>query len=123
MSARAFGEQLIAQLRDPAVADMDRLLSGRYGGIQAAAWREACTEPSVREQLERLGPDIVDVVIFRLLELVDEGALDVAFPRAGVATSDDHRGEYGGWFEGADGWRHWFARERFNDYYAEDNGA
>ena len=122
-STRDFGREVITLIRDPAVVELDRLLSGRYKGKQAAVWREETQNPVVLEGFERLGPDIVDLVVFRILDLVDEGALDIVFPDSGLRASDDVRGEYAGWFEGAPGWRHGFAKERFNDYYSEDDAT
>ena len=118
------GKWLIEQVRDVCVAEVDRLIQGRVKGPRGEAWSSALENEELKSVMARLAPDVVDRVLFELLFKVDEGVLDltVVGPPA-LTTSDVDRGEYAGWFEGADGWRQWFAKERFNDYYSEDGAT
>ncbi len=120
MSWQTLAEWLIAEVRDKSVAEVDRRLAGSAKDAQARRWREITADPKVREALDELAPDIVDMVVFNLLWQVDEGvlSLEIADGESVMQTEDSQRGEMAGWFEGSPGWRHSYARERFNDYYS-----
>ena len=114
------GQWLVEQIRDTCVSEVDRLIDGRVKGKQGKAWRVALQTMDAEQAMRALMPDVVDAVIFELLYKVDEGSLDlhIAGPPA-LATEGADRGEYAGWFEGDDGWRHWYAKQRFNEYYTD----
>lgn len=116
ISVDDFAEALVRLVRDAAIANCDRLLSGTKGP-RAAAWNEAIDDDS-RGGVAYVIPDIVDETVYVLLRAIDEGALPLHFIPDGESCdlTAEGRGELAGWYMGANGWRAQHSRERLNDY-------
>lgn len=111
-----FAEQLMRVVRDRAVVACDRLLSGQMVGPQGERWKRVAAG-NAREVLVALLPDVVDQVLFELLNAVDNGEFPLAWRDSLGALrpmGDLGSGELAGWLMGSPGWRDRFSSQRFN---------
>jgi hypothetical protein len=91
------------------------------GGLRAEQWQEVLQNSDAPSAVTALIPDIVDQVLFELLDRADNNGLRLAWRRNDgewVPLSDLGSGEMAGWLMGSDGWRESYSGERFNDYLA-----
>lgn len=76
--------------------------------------------PALEPVAEKIIPDIVDSVVFSLLDAIDNGHLRLALTDPSgkiVDLQHDGLGELGGWYMGSGGWRAQYSKERFvNDF-------
>lgn len=117
-----FVETLMHHVRDRAIDTCDRLVAGKTGGRIADRWQEVLRNSDARSALTELIPDIVDEVLFELLDKADNDVLQLGWRRGNgdwVSLSDLGSGEMAGWLMGSDGWRESFSEKRFNDYLAD----
>jgi hypothetical protein len=109
-----FADQLMRRVRDPAVARCDRLAKGEVRGPAGEYWRRNVSSGSIHELI----PEIVDSVLFELLDAADNGELNLAWRNADgscVALHDLGSQEMAGWLVGSGGWRERFSQQRFYD--------
>jgi hypothetical protein len=115
---RRFAESLIQLVRDRSVAECDRLATGTVAGPTGDRWRDLVAGDAARTAVAGVLPDIVDQVLFALLDAVDNGALPLGWQRADgtlVPLEDIGKGELAGWLVGPDGWRSWYSAARFHE--------
>jgi hypothetical protein len=113
-----FAAVLMTRVRDPAISECDRLASGQTIGPRGDYWREFVTDDGARRALEALIPDVVDQVLFELLNAADNHELPLAWQEPdGSCLPLDELGmqEMAGWLMGSDGWRRRFSTQRFHD--------
>src|SRR5512132_4052161 len=113
-----FAEALIEGVRDPAIAQCDVLADGRIRGPRGDRWRELTNATDVRQALHELIPEIVDETLFRLLDMIDNDSLPIAWRTSDGTFAplyDLGMSETAGWYVGSPGWRHAHARQRFTD--------
>jgi hypothetical protein len=111
-----FAELLMRLVRDEAIAVCDAFAAGRMGGPDGTRWREVLDDPTARRAVRELIPDVVDQVLFQLLNALDSGDLPVGWQREDGSWADLYdlgRSELAGQFLGADGWRERYSAHRF----------
>lgn len=116
-----FAETLMRVVRDRSISAVDQLVHGA-GGPQGEFWREALGEAAYSESVLKLVPDIVDRVLFELLNAVDNGEFPIAWADrngSAVALEELGSGETAGWLMASDGWRRRFSETRSNDYFSD----
>lgn len=113
-----FGRLFVEQVRDPAIVAVDDLVRREGERPDSAPWRDLLSTPGARAALAHLLPDVVDEVLFLILDLIDNDAIDVRIlgEDGSVSGAEVGSGELGGWFMGSPGWRNEYSRKRFNDY-------
>lgn len=120
---RQFAEQLVRLVRDRAIVVCDQLAAGEMRGACGEHWRGVMATASTRSVLAALIPDVVDEVLFELLNASDNNALPLGWRRADgsfVALEELGKGEMAGrLMMGAGGWLGEFSTQRFNDYLAD----
>jgi hypothetical protein len=113
-----FAAALMGRVRDRAIYECDRLASGTMVGPSAVCWRELF-EGDARQAVESLIPEIVDQVLFELLNAADNGELTLGWRgEDGVFVPLDELGlgEMAGCLMGSEeSWRARFSAERFHD--------
>ena len=69
-----FGELLMTRVRDKAIGDWEKILSGEMRGQRAERLRAELTpfEPAQLEVIRRLLPDIVDTTLHHLLWMLEQ---------------------------------------------------
>src|SRR6476660_3235482 len=113
-----FAEILMRRVRDEAVAVCDALAARRIAGPDGARWRGALAGPDAERAVRELIPDVVDQVLFQLLDALDNGDLPLAWRRDDGTCIDLYdlgRSEMAGWFMAGDGWRARHSAHRFFD--------
>jgi hypothetical protein len=119
----AFGQALIREVRDRALAESDRLASGAVKGPDGDRWRTLLDQRSgehhaaLADLVRALAPDIVDQVLFELLDSIDTGRLPLAWKsRDGnwLSLLELGAGESAGWLVGAGGWRSHYSTQRYS---------
>ncbi len=111
-----FGQQLMTSVRDEAIADLDALAARRMGGPEGQRWRSLLADADTRRTVQELIPDIVDLVLARLLHAADTGSLPLGWQRAdGTWTELGGSGELAGWLIDSEGWRVRYSAARYND--------
>jgi hypothetical protein len=105
-----FAQMLMLLVRDQSIRDCDALAARRMGGEDGKRWRDLLADRRAREAAQELIPDIVDQVLFRLLNALDQGDMPVAWQRADgsyVDLYDLGKSEMAGWLvaRDAEGWR------------------
>ncbi len=112
-----FVAKLIDQVRDPAVAAGLSLVNGEYSGALGAAWAAA----DDAERLQMAACNGVDEAIFRLLDAIDNAAIELRWVRnpdeqpVELVGSTDFFGletEY----IGEDGWRNKYSQQPYYEY-------
>ena len=113
-----FAEILVRQVRDAAVRNCDALLQPNAASRAAKRWRQSTVKS---ESLRTIIPDVVDEVVFSLLQAIDQGSLRMKFVSGGaeVDLTAEGLGELAGWYMGHGGWRAMFSRERFEDDFTD----
>ncbi len=113
-----FAKVLIREVRDEAVSACDITLNPNAQSIIAKRWREFKDNPAILKDV--IIPDVVDAVLFALVQALDDGALHMKFvSKKGkeVDLSEEGEGELGGWYMGE--WRE-AGHQRFVDYFSDD---
>jgi hypothetical protein len=113
-----FGETLIREVRDRAIADCDMLLRADGNSPPAKRWRDKLDSGSSRDLAATMIPDCIDDTLFYLLHAIDSGALRVLYVASNgnvVDLAGEGFGELAGWFMGSDGWRRQYSQQRFVD--------
>jgi hypothetical protein len=120
---RHFAETLMQLVRDESISDCDRLTDGRTKGPQGERWRQALSDLTAQDAVSLLIPDIVDQVLFHLLDAIDNDRLPLAWQREDhsyVPLTRAGHGEMAGWVAmSKGGWPERFSKQRFNDYLAD----
>lgn len=117
-SDERFARLLMSEVRDMAIASCDSQLAP--GGLSPVArrWAEAARSGGP-DAIRTAIPDIVDDVLFHLLNAIDLGELPLALRAPdGSSESLDESGELAGLFMMTGGWRE-LSRERFHDDFAD----
>jgi hypothetical protein len=114
-----FAELLMKLVRDEAIDNCERLADGRMKGARAKHWSEVLATASAMNAVTELIPDIVDQVLFYLLDAIDNDRLKLAWrPDNGswINLADLGHGEMAGWvMSGKGGWIDKFSAKRFFD--------
>lgn len=105
-----FAEMLMLLVRDQSIKDCDALATRRMGGEDGKRWRDLLGDRRAREAVQELIPDIVDQVLFRLLNALDQGDMPLAWQREDSSYADLYdlgKSEMAGWLmaRDAEGWR------------------
>lgn len=119
---RRFAERLILIVRDQSIVECDRLASGVMIGKDGDRWNSLLETDAARKAIQELTPDIVDQVLFELLNAIDTGDLPLGWRRTDgslVGLDELGMGEMAGWLMGSPGWRHEYSRQRFFDPLSE----
>jgi hypothetical protein len=119
---KKFAEALVREVRDQSIASCDHLVAGHIKGPLGARWK-AFTNGDERAALTALVPDVVDQVIFHLLDAIDNDKLPLGWRRAdGTFAALGELGECemaGRYMMGKGGWLDRFATQRFFDPLAD----
>jgi hypothetical protein len=113
---RRFAELLVRLVRDESIATCDALAARRMGGPDGRRWRDLLDTDAAQQAVQELIPDVVDQVLFQLLNAIDQGDLPLAWRLPDGACADLYdlgRSEMAGWFLGSDGWRAQHSAQRF----------
>ena len=113
-----FAKLLMREVRDQAIRGNDALLEPHARSPVAMRWRQAGSPDVVKTVI----PDVVDEVLFRLLNAIDQGALRLKFVSSSgkdVDLTEEGLSELAGWYMGSDGWREAYSEERFVDDLAD----
>jgi hypothetical protein len=111
-----FAELLMRLVRDKSIAACDTRAAGRIGGPTGQRWKAQITDERTREAVRALIPEIVDAVLFRLLNALDQGDLPLAWQAEDGSFADLYTlgtSEMAGWFMAGDGWRAQYSSQRF----------
>lgn len=105
-----FAEMLMLLVRDQSIKDCDALAARRMGGEDGKRWRDVLADGRARDAVRELIPDIVDQVLFRLLNALDQGDVPLAWQREDGSYVDLYelgKSEMAGWLlaRDAEGWR------------------
>jgi hypothetical protein len=114
-----FALTLVKQVRDESIRSCDRTLDPSAVGVIAQRWRGLNL---VAPETQILIADVVDEVVFYLLQAIDQGALQLKYISSTgreVDLVEDGMGELGGWYAGSPGWKEWYSKERISDNYAD----
>ncbi len=116
-----FAEEMMRKVRDEAIHEADRLVSGKLANSDGERWRGLLKSEESRKAVEALIPEVVDLTLFALLNSIDNRELPLSWRQAGgsvIGLDALGHGEMGGWLMGSPGWRHAFSRERFFDPFS-----
>jgi len=117
-----FAQILIREVRDAAVRSCDKEFGPMGPTAKGLRWKKAGPEGVVEAVARAVVPDCVDAVLFRLLNAIDNGDLQLSFKDRAGGTIDlekEGKGELAGWYMMTDGWRGKYAKERFVDDFAD----
>jgi hypothetical protein len=118
-----FAQRLVEFVRDQSVEASDRLLRGKTMGPLGDRWRAAAEDETARDAVNLLIPDVVDQVLFHLLDAIDNDHLPLLWPGsegAAIGLSSAGLGEMAGWYTmGRGGWIERFSRQRYFDALAD----
>lgn len=113
----AFAEDLVKNVRDRAIKNCDvQLHTENLNSPIAARWEAIKRNGSFNQFAEMLISDVVDSVLFSLLNAIDDGSLPVFIKGkdALIDLADEGYGELGGSYMAE--WRSKFSKERcYND--------
>jgi hypothetical protein len=112
---RKFARSLIRGVRDEAIDACDLLIEE---AAETAPEAGVLRDPDVRSALTALAPEIVDEVLFQLLDRIDNEDLPLAWRRRDgvfMPLLDLGEGEMAGWLTAEDGWVQSFSRKPFTD--------
>lgn len=113
-----FARLLMTQVRDRAIASGDALARGATGGALGERWRAELSSSTASEAMTELLPDVVDQVLFHLLDAIDNGQLPLAWQDGDRAAllADLGEGEMAGLLMmGEGGWIDRFSQQRYFD--------
>lgn len=116
-----FAQRLIASVRDPAIRSCDALAKGSVGGVLGERWQLLLRSANAPEAIQELLPDIVDQVLFHLLDAIDNDRLPLALLDGVTFRSLEElgQGEMGGLLAmGEGGWIDKFSTQRHFDSLA-----
>jgi hypothetical protein len=111
-----FARLLVRHVRDRAIEVCDHHAAGTMRGPSGRRWDEALRKPS-REAIMQLIPDIVDEVLFELLNAIDNELLPVAWlggDGEAAALNELGLGEMAGWYASGE-WPKRFSSQRLAD--------
>jgi hypothetical protein len=97
---RQFAETLMQLVRDQSISDRDRLADGRIRGPLGDRWRQALGELTAHDAVKLLIPDLVDQVLFHLMDAIDNEHLPLVWQRqdqSHVSLAQAGHGEMAGW--------------------------
>jgi hypothetical protein len=112
-----FGQLLMSHVRDQAIVAADRLAQGQMVGPDGDRWRALLSNEISRSAVIELIPDIVDQVLFALLNAVDNDHLPLGWRQHDgtfAALEELGQREMGGWLMG-DGWHGRYSSQRYFD--------
>jgi hypothetical protein len=116
---RDFAERLIRLVRDRAIVSCDQYIAGETRGPIYDRWRSVVRGVRRRRALKELTPDVVDRVLFELLDAIDNDQLPLGLRRPDgsyVALKELGRGEMASWLMmGSEGWLDRFSSQRYFD--------
>jgi hypothetical protein len=120
---RQFAELVMRLVRDRAIVACDSLAAGRVRGARGEYWQALTPDPASRALAEALIPEVVDEVLFQLLDALDNGQLPVAWRStedgSWIPLEDLGQGEMAGWLTmGQGGWPDSFSGQRHVDHLA-----
>ncbi len=119
--AEVFGKALIEEVRDDAIRNCDLLV--RPDSVDATEKRWRSTGADLESTANVMIPDVVDQVIFCLLDAIDNGRLKLAYTAPGAAETVDLEGvgagEMAGEFIRTEGWRARYAKVRYFDDFGD----
>jgi hypothetical protein len=121
---RRFAELLVRLVRDQAIAACDRLAAGEVRGPRGEYWQARTADPAARDLASALIPEVVDEVLFQLLDAVDNGQLPIAWRStedgSWVSLEELGQGEMAGWVTmGKGGWLDSFSGQRYVDHLGD----
>jgi len=120
---REFAESLIRLVRDDSIESCDRIVNHLTRGPEADRWAHAVADLPAGDAVKLVIPDIVDQVLFHLLDAIDNGLMPLGWELqdgACVSLSQAGHGEMGGWLmSGKGGWLDRFSKQRYFDYLAD----
>lgn len=118
-----FAKSLIERVRDVSIRSCDQALNPNSNDPVAKRWRQAAR---VQNDLKGIGsvliPDVVDDVIFNLLDAIDNGHLELMFTASNgkrINLKKDGSGELAGWYMGSGGWPAMYSKERSTDDFSD----
>lgn len=117
-----FARALMTRVRDRAIAECDRLAAGGAVGPSGERWRGLVGDDDVRKALSELIPDIVDQVLFELLDAADHDELALGWRADGQQFASLEQlgaGEMSGDLMRSEGWRAQFSEQRFFDPFGD----
>jgi hypothetical protein len=121
-----FGRILVRQVRDAAIRSCDLQLDPSSRAPVAMRWAAALATGTPEEIAQTVIPDSVDEVIFYLLQMIDQGVLQLSYTSEEgevVDLSEVGLGELSGWYMGSGGWRARYSEQRFVDDFSDLGGA
>ena len=118
-----FAKLLIEQVRDVSIKSCDQALNPNSKDPVAKRWRQAAeAQNGLKGIASVMIPDVVDDVIFNLLDAIDNGHLKLTFTTSNGKQIDlqkDGLGELAGWHMGSGGWRAMYSKERSADDFSD----
>jgi hypothetical protein len=120
---RRFAELLVRLVRDRAIVACDKLAADDVRGTRGEYWQALAADPAARDTASALIPEVVDEVLFQLLDAVDNGKLPIAWrgseDGSWVSLEELGQGEMAGWLTmGKGGWLDSFSGQRHVDHLA-----
>ena len=120
-----FARRLVELVRDQAIRSCDVNLRPTSSNAIASRWRSVLASNESKEAFSTLLPDVVDEVIFQLLDAIDGGSIVVCAGGPGderVDIAESGSWELSGWYASGD-WPKRYSAERFHDYTADSEGG
>ena len=108
------------QVRDEAIRNCDALLHEDANSPVANRWRSA-RAGGEQGICEAMIADCVDKAVSSLLRAIDQGDLLISFTASNGKTinlPEEGLGELCGWYNGSDGWRARYSKERYVDDFS-----
>ncbi len=123
-AAEEFARDLMRRVRDEAIDACDILVSEEQSRTHGAPWSRALGPDSAgeRELFRTLIPEVVDIVLFHLLNAIDNDDLELSLTVGGTSLRLSQIGEreMAGWLAcGRGGWVDRFSERRFYDSYGK----
>ncbi len=112
-----FARLLIQKVRDAAIQNCDMELHPDSQSPVARRWRDFL-EVGKRGIGQVMVADCVDKAMSAFLRAIDQEVLRISFTASNGKTVDlskEGLGELCGWYNGSEGWRTMYAKERFVD--------
>lgn len=112
----------LMRIRDRSISECDRLAAGQIVGPSGQRWRSVLSDRTAGEAVHELIPDIVDHVLYDVLDAIDNDELPLSWRAADGSVeplSEVGQREMAGWLRGPDSWRERFSSQRFSDPVAD----